>query len=173
MLFFRGVQESRSQADGNMNQPPTPMYLCTTWTSTQADDAAATSTADEMAGDSSIIKYEDPILARPNVAFDMTMGHDSLPQYVSLYASNERRPADAPLRVTGAGAAASGIPRNTRRLQGGGDDNTAVLKAILPNKEYVDEAGAWVQAVSSHHLTLLREPAWLDSSGSSSGMWRY
>lgn len=79
----------------------------------------------------------------------MTRGHDSLPQYVSLYASNERRAADAALRVTGAGAAASGTPRNSRRPHGGGDDNTAILKAILPNKEYADEAGAWVQAVST------------------------
>lgn len=114
----------------------------------QADDATATSLAEEMVEGSSIIKYEDPVLARPDVAFDMTRGHDSLPQYVSLYASNERRPADAALRVTGAGVAASGTLRSNRRAHGGGDDNTAILKAILPNKEYVDEAGAWVQAVS-------------------------
>eukprot|EP00903_Cladosiphon_okamuranus_P005645 g5611.t1 len=44
---------------------------------------------------------------------------------------------------------ASGTPRNNRRHHGGGDDNTAILKALLPNKEYADEAGAWVQAVSS------------------------
>lgn len=118
----------------------------------QADDTAASSTADEMVGDSSILKYEDPVLARPNAAFDMTMGHDSLPQYVSLYASNERRPVDSALRLTGTGAAASGTPRNNRRSHGGGDENAAILKALLPNKEYVDEAGSWVQAVRSQHL---------------------
>lgn len=102
---------------------------------------AAPPAAEEMVGDSSIIKYEDPVLAKPDVAFDMTKGHDSLPQYVSLYASN-----------AGAGAAASGTPRNNRRPHGGGDDNAAILKAILPNKEYVDEAGAWVQAVSTSSI---------------------
>eukprot|EP00752_Nemacystus_decipiens_P016363 g14631.t2 len=113
-----------------------------------------------MVGDASIIKYEDPVLARPDTAFDMTRGHDSLPQYVSLYAAAERRPADPALRVTGAGAAVSGTPRNNRRPNVGGDDNAAIIKAILPNREYVDEAGAWVQAITLQNpergLLLLR-----------------
>lgn len=104
-------------------------------------------------GDSSIIKYEDPVLARPDVAFDMTRGHDSLPQYVSLYASHERRLADTALRVTGAGAAASGTPRSNRRPQSGGDDTAAILKAVIPNKEYVDGTGGWVQAVRRLYIS--------------------
>lgn len=97
--------------------------------------------------DFSILKYEDPVLARPGATFDMTKGHDSLPQYVSLYASNERQPVGAGLRLAGVGVAA-GIVRHKRRPHGDGDENI-ILKAILPNKEYVDEAGKWVQAVST------------------------
>lgn len=100
-----------------------------------------------MVDESSILKYEDPVLARPGATFDMTMGHDSLPQYVSLYASNERRPVEAGLRLAGIGAAAPGTMRSKRRPHGDGDENV-ILKAILPNKEYADEAGEWVQTVS-------------------------
>lgn len=97
---------------------------------------------------SSILKYEYPVLARPGATFDMTNGHDSLPQYVSLYASIERRPVEAGLRLAGVGAAVPGISRHKRRSHGDRDENV-VLKAILPNKEYVNEAGEWVQAVST------------------------
>lgn len=103
-----------------------------------------------MLDDSSILKYEDPVLARPGATFDMTKGHDSLPQYISLYASNERRPVEAGLRlVAGVGATAPGIGRHKRRPHGDGDENI-ILKAILPNKEYTNEAGEWVQTVSTY-----------------------
>lgn len=109
---------------------------------------ATCSPADEVGDDFSILKYEDPVLARPDIAFDMRMGHDSLPQYISLYASDERRPDEAAQRLAGVGATAPGSAKTTRRPRGGGDDLTAVLKAILPNKEYADVAGEWVQTVS-------------------------
>ncbi|CAM9168157.1 unnamed protein product [Ectocarpus sp. 13 AM-2016] len=118
---------------------------------TSAESAAGPTcaSADEVDDDFSILKYEDPVLARPDIAFDMRMGHDSLPQYISLYASDERRPDEATQRLAGVGAAAPGSARNTtRRPRGGGDDITAVLKAILPNREYANVAGEWVQTVS-------------------------
>lgn len=90
---------------------------------------------------SPILKYEDPVLARPHLGFDMGRGHDALPHYVSMYASNE--PPAAATRMTGFG----GGTRSKRRPYIK-DDNTAVLKAIIPNKQWVDEAGEWVQTVS-------------------------
>ncbi|CBJ25692.1 dynein light chain [Ectocarpus siliculosus] len=126
-----------------------PLGALTEAVSAESAAGPTCSSADEVDDDFSILKYEDPVLARPDIAFDMRMGHDSLPQYISLYASDERRPDEATQRLAGVGAAAPGSTRNTtRRPRGGGDDITAVLKAILPNKEYADAAGEWVQTVS-------------------------
>lgn len=93
------------------------------------------STTVDAAALSPILKYEDPVLARPRAGFDMGMGHDSLPQYVSLYSSNEQKEA-------------GGVVLRSKSRQYTRDDRTAILKAIIPNREWLDEAGEWVQTVS-------------------------
>lgn len=152
MLYIHELPLSRYQPTCVERFP-----LCCKLQVVSAESAAGPtcSSADEVDDDFSILKYEDPVLARPDIAFDMRMGHDSLPQYISLYASDERRPDGATQRLAGVGAAALGSARNTiRRPRGGGDDITAVLKAILPNKEYADVAGEWVQTVSSDNFII-------------------
>lgn len=97
---------------------------------------------------SPILKYEDPVLARPHPGFDMTMGHDALPQYLSLYASNDQQqPRAAAGRLVLGGGGGGRVGSKAKRRPYGGEDNSAVLKAIIPNKEWVDEAGEWVQTV--------------------------
>lgn len=102
--------------------------------------------------DCSILKYEDPVLARPDVSYDMALGHDSLPQYVSLYATNERGPIETTLHHSAVGAAAVRSVRSRTRPPGGGGDITAVIKAMIPNKEFSNEAGEWVQTVSKYSV---------------------
>lgn len=74
------------------------------------------------------------------------MGHDSLPQYVSLYTSNDPQARAVAGRLVG-GDGRGRIGTKAKRRPHGGEDKTAVLKAIIPNKEWVDEAGEWVQTV--------------------------
>lgn len=132
---------------------PTHLFPNPSHRGNQSDSAAVASTRDEMIGESSILRYEDPVLARPAEA--LPRGHDSLPQYVSLYASSERRPIEGATRLTEGRPTAPGAARSKRRPRSSGDDNTAVLRAILPNKEYDDEAGKWVQAVRANHWKVI------------------
>lgn len=104
-----------------------------------------------------ILKYDDPVLARPRPGFDMELGHDSLPQYVALYSSNEERQQPQKHQFeTGrvAGTENCGAPpigAKCRRPRGGHltDETLAVLKAIIPNKEWRNEEGDWVQTVGT------------------------
>lgn len=82
-------------------------------------------------------------MVRPHAGFDLGMGHDSLPQYASLY-----KAADEQRRKEAIGGARRTIKRPVR------NENTAVLKAIIPNREWADDAGEWVQTVSSPHFAL-------------------
>lgn len=92
---------------------------------------------------SPILRYGDPVLARPHEGFGIEMDHDSLPQYVSLYASHNELSPVASFSIRD-----GGVMKGKRRPHPR-DDNTATLKAIIPNKEWVDEDGEWVQTVSS------------------------
>lgn len=115
------------------------------------DDTTAAKT------DIPILKYDDPVLARPRPGFDMELGHDSLPQYVALYSSNEERQQPQKHQFeTGrvAGTENCGTPSlglKCKRSRGGHltDETSAVLKAIIPNKEWKDEEGDWVQTVGT------------------------
>lgn len=85
------------------------------------------------------------MLASPHDGFTLEKCHDSVPQqqqqqHVSMYASDERSAASA------LGSYGGGV-RNKRR-QHAKENNAAALKAIIPNKEWTDEAGTWVQTVS-------------------------
>eukprot|EP00904_Undaria_pinnatifida_P001270 jgi/Undpi1/11143/HiC_scaffold_30.g13441.m1 len=98
---------------------------------------------------SPILEYDHPVLASPHDGFTLEKCHDSVPQqqqqHVSMYASDERSAASA------LGSYGGGV-RNKRR-QHAKENNAAALKAIIPNKEWTDEAGTWVQTVSSTERT--------------------
>lgn len=104
---------------------------------------------------SPILKYDDPVLAKPHAGFDMGTGLGALPQqqqqqqYVSLSASSDERPA-----APASGSYGIGGIRNRRRPHAK-ENNTAALKAIIPNKEWIDEAGTWVQTVSLRRWCIL------------------
>ncbi|CAM9586680.1 unnamed protein product [Ascophyllum nodosum] len=104
-----------------------------------ANDHARPSSA-ALRPSSPILKYEDPVLARPHEVFDLGMGHDSLPQYISLCKTTNGRKEEF-----------GGAVRTRRRSPK--DDNMTLLKAIIPNREWTDEDGEWVQTVSSAEWT--------------------
>lgn len=82
----------------------------------------------------------------------MGLGHDSLPQYIALYSLNDERRQQKPPLAAGrfVGSGITGPPgMQCKRPHGHSKDETsAILKAIIPNKEWKTKEGNWVQTVS-------------------------
>ncbi|CAM9409479.1 unnamed protein product [Choristocarpus tenellus] len=115
---------------------------------------ASESRVDGIASRYPLLKHEDPVLSTPGAGYDMALGHDSLPQYVSLYSSN--RPCSRRFREHPTSTKEDSRENEikaSRRGSKGDDETSVILRAMIPNKKWSNESGEWVQTVSSMEIS--------------------